>query len=78
MPDGSSSAAGDVGFARTGSRITRAIRPSAARAETRGPRPTSSVDRDRRRACAACTSGPPVRPPQTEARANLSELPYTA
>ena len=36
---GSSSAAGDVGVARTGSRITRAMQPSAARGETSGPRP---------------------------------------
>jgi len=39
MPYGSSSAAGDVGAARTGSRITRAMQPSAARGETSGPRP---------------------------------------
>jgi hypothetical protein len=38
MPYGSSSAAGDVGVARTGSRITRAMQPSAARGETSGPR----------------------------------------
>jgi hypothetical protein len=36
MPFGSSSAAGDVG----GSRITRAMQPSAVRGETSGPRPT--------------------------------------
>jgi len=35
----SGSAAGDVGVARTGSRITRAMRPSAARGETSGPPP---------------------------------------
>ena len=40
MPYGSSSAAGDLGVARTGSRITRAMQPSAARGETSGPRPT--------------------------------------
>jgi hypothetical protein len=40
MPYGRSSAAGDVGFARTGSRITRAMQPSAVRGETSGPRPT--------------------------------------
>ncbi|MBV9197864.1 MAG: hypothetical protein JO168_27320 [Solirubrobacterales bacterium] len=39
MPDGTSSAAGDVGVARTGSRITRAMQPSAAGDETSGPRP---------------------------------------
>ncbi|MBV9416378.1 MAG: hypothetical protein JO363_15455 [Solirubrobacterales bacterium] len=39
MPYGSSSAAGDVGVARTGSRITRAMQSSAARGETSGPRP---------------------------------------
>jgi hypothetical protein len=39
MPYGSGSAAGDVGVARTGSRITRAMRPCAARGETSGPRP---------------------------------------
>jgi hypothetical protein len=39
MPYGSSSASGDVGVARTGSRITLAMRPSAARGETSGPRP---------------------------------------
>ena len=38
MPYGSSSAAGDVGVARTGSRITRAMQPSVARGETGGPR----------------------------------------
>jgi hypothetical protein len=35
----SSSAAGDVGVARSGSRITRAMQPSAARGETNGLRP---------------------------------------
>ena len=39
MAHGSSSAAGDVGVARTGSRITRRMQPSAAQAETSGPRP---------------------------------------
>jgi hypothetical protein len=39
MPYGSSSAAGDVAVARTSSRITRAMQPSAARRETSGPRP---------------------------------------
>jgi hypothetical protein len=34
MPDGSSSAVGDVGLAWTGSRITRAMQPSAAGGET--------------------------------------------
>jgi len=44
MPYGSSSAAGDVGVARTGSRITRAMQPSAARGETSGPRPSEEPD----------------------------------
>jgi hypothetical protein len=35
MPYGSSSAAGDVGVVRTGSRNTRAMQPSAARGETK-------------------------------------------
>jgi hypothetical protein len=39
MPYGSSSAAGDVGVARTGSRISPAMQPSAARGEANGPRP---------------------------------------
>jgi len=39
MSYGSSSAAGDVGVARTGSRITRAMQPSTARGETSGCRP---------------------------------------
>lgn len=39
MPYGTSRAGGDVGVARTGSRITRAMQPSAARGETSGPRP---------------------------------------
>ena len=39
MPYESSSAAGDVGVPRTGSRITRAMQPSTTRGETRGPRP---------------------------------------
>jgi hypothetical protein len=39
MPYGSSSAAGEVGVALTGSRITRAMQPSAARGGTNGPRP---------------------------------------
>jgi len=39
MPYGSGSAAGDVGVARTGSRIRRAMQRSAARGETSGPRP---------------------------------------
>jgi hypothetical protein len=47
MPYGSSSAAGDVGVARTGSRITRAMQPSAGRGETSGPRPTEQRARDR-------------------------------
>ena len=38
MPYGSSGAAGDVGVARTSSRITRAMQPSAARDKTSGPR----------------------------------------
>jgi len=38
MPDGTSSAAGDVGVARTGSWITRAMQPSTARGETSDPR----------------------------------------
>jgi hypothetical protein len=36
---GTSSAAGYVGVARTGSRITRTMQPSATRGETSGPRP---------------------------------------
>jgi hypothetical protein len=39
MPYGSGSAAGDVGVARTGLRITRAMQPSVAPDETSGPRP---------------------------------------
>jgi hypothetical protein len=36
---GSTSAAGDVGVTRTGSRIAQVMQPSAARGETGGPRP---------------------------------------
>jgi hypothetical protein len=39
MPYGSSSAAGDVCVARTGSPITPAMQPSAALGETSGPYP---------------------------------------
>jgi hypothetical protein len=39
MAQGSSGSAGDVGVARTGSRITRAMQESAAHRETSGPRP---------------------------------------
>ena len=49
MPYASSSAAGDVGVARTGSRITRAMQPSAARGETGGPRPRRAWPRRRTR-----------------------------
>jgi hypothetical protein len=49
MPCGSSSAAGDVGVARTGSRITRAMQPSAARRRRVVFVPSISEDDDRRR-----------------------------
>ena len=47
MPYGSGSAAGDVAVARTGSRITGAMQPSAARGETSGPRPKRQRRRGR-------------------------------
>jgi hypothetical protein len=50
MPYLSSSATGRVGVARVGSRITRAMQPSAARGETSGPRPFHK----RGTGCAAC------------------------
>ena len=46
MSYGSSSAAGDVGVARTGSGITLAMQPSAAHGETSGPRPGDSAEPD--------------------------------
>ena len=44
----SSSAAGDIGVPRTGSRIARAMQPSAARGETSGLRPIREPPEHRR------------------------------
>ena len=57
MPDGTSSAAGDVGVARTGSWITRAMQPSTARGETSDPRPTGKNFRHGRSYSSACDCG---------------------
>jgi hypothetical protein len=60
MPYGSSSAAGDVGVAPTGSPITRAMRPCAARGETSGPRPERKRTVSSLRSSSGCVNRAPA------------------
>jgi hypothetical protein len=69
MPYGSSSAAGDVGVARTGLRITRAMQPSVARGETSGLRPLG------KRGPASCPA--PVSRPGCATRTIRSSPPFS-